>query len=204
MQTEVWSQSFWIPLPHFFFSKKINILLFLCILVFSHSSSSVFYGDPGCRRWALLCNDTDNWPSWLPTLPSATHLVLAGLLVVRGDQGTLLNFLGGPETTLLSFILLASKPSYFLVLPLPNVPWASPLPSTQGTGLGQCKAFACWKRSTLTLVMVFGDAEAKALRQCWGMLTCGFGRVYFSILYEENNLFSKTEVIFLTNVVTSK
>lgn len=33
---------------------------------------------------------------------------------------------------------------------------------------------------------------------------CGFGRVYFSILYEESDLFSKTEVIFLTNVVTSK
>lgn len=60
MQTEVWSQSFRIPLPHFFFSKKINILLFLWIFVFSHSSSSVFYGDPGRGRWALLCNDTDN------------------------------------------------------------------------------------------------------------------------------------------------
>lgn len=52
--------------------------------------------------------------------------------------------------------------------------------------------------------MVFGDAEAKAPGQWWGNVDCGFGRVYFSILYEENDLFSKTEVIFLTNVVTSK
>lgn len=37
-----------------------------------------------------------------------------------------------------------------------------------------------------------------------GSVNCGFGRVYFSTLYEENDLFPKTEVIFLTNVVTSK
>lgn len=37
-----------------------------------------------------------------------------------------------------------------------------------------------------------------------GSADCVLSRVYFSILYEENDLFSKTEVIFLTNVVTSK
>lgn len=46
--------------PTFFFSKKINILLFLCILVFSHSSSSVFYFDPRRGRGALLCHVSDS------------------------------------------------------------------------------------------------------------------------------------------------
>lgn len=37
-----------------------------------------------------------------------------------------------------------------------------------------------------------------------GSVDCVSSRVYFSMLYEEDDLFSKTEVIFLTNIVTSK
>lgn len=56
------------------------------------------------------------------------------------------------------------------------------------------------KRSTFTLVMIVGDAKAKERpRAAVENANCGFGRVYFSIFYEENALFPKTEVIFLTN-----
>lgn len=86
-----------------FFSKEINILLFLCILVFSHSSSSVFSDAPGCGRGALLCRGTETWPNGSLPLPGVSDHALAGQQVVRRDEGTPHDFLGGPEATLSPF-----------------------------------------------------------------------------------------------------
>lgn len=58
------------------------------------------------------------------------------------------------------------------------------------------------KHRTFRLVMLFGGCESQKPLVV-GSVDCVFSRVYFSILYEENGLFSKIEVIFLTNIVTS-
>lgn len=116
-------------------------------------------------------------------------------------RGTSHDFLGGPETTLFSFVLLANHPSYFLTLSLQRcgslaISFFSPLQRWIVRNVLRLLE----KRSTFTLVMIFGDAKAKeSPRAVVENVNCGVGRVYFSILYEENALFPKTEVIFLTN-----
>lgn len=115
MQTQVWSQSFQILPPHFFFSKKINILLFLCIFVFSHSSSSVFYDDPGYEWWALLCNDTENW-QWHLTAPYLPVNNLPRISWAAGGQkrwGDIPWLFRRAQNHPVSFIVLANKPPSF-------------------------------------------------------------------------------------------
>lgn len=80
-----------------FFSKEINILLFLCILVFSHSSSPVLSDAPGCGRGALLGSGTESRPNGSLPLPRISDHALAGQQVVRRDEGTPHDFLGGPK-----------------------------------------------------------------------------------------------------------
>lgn len=201
MQAEVWSQSFRIPLPHFFFSKKINILLFLWILVFSHSSSSVFYDDPGWGRRALLLQWRRELTLVAPYPPINNLRALAGPEALRRDEGTSHDFLGGPETAPLSFRFVSKPPILVLILSLRR---RGSLATSSFSPLQHWivrSVRLLGKRSPFTLAMMtFGDAKAKeSPRAVLENVNCGFGRVYFSILYEENVLFPKTEVIFLTN-----
>lgn len=108
--------------PLFFFSKEINIVLFLCILVFSRSSSAVFYDDPGCRRRAFRSSDTGNPPRWLPAirLQSCKRAQCCQWSEEMGGMSP--GFVGGPEATPSPFISLADEPPCFLIPPLPPSP----------------------------------------------------------------------------------
>lgn len=140
-------------------------------------------------------------PQWLPTIPFITHQAFAVLTVVRGGEGTSHGFLGGPETTLLAFILLANKPPYF----------PSRWPVSLATSFLLLAALDGVVKSVCRLENIvhghwwwYSEMRKPKPQAVVGDMNCGFGRVYFSIFYEENGLFSKTEIIFLTNVVTSK
>lgn len=187
--------------PLFFFSKKINILLFLWILVFSHSSSSVFYDDPGWGRRALLLQWRRELTLVAPYPPVNNLRALAGPEALRRDEGTSHDFLGGPETAPLSFRFVSKPPILVLILSLRR---RGSLATSSFSPLQHWivrSVRLLGKRSPFTLaMMIFGDAKAKeSPRAVLENVNCGFGRVYFSILYEENVLFPKTEVIFLTN-----
>lgn len=136
MQTEVCDHNHFESLfPTFFFSKKINILLFLWILVFSHSSSSVFSEAPGCGRWAILCSDMHTSPQWLPTLPLIIYQALAGLWVVR--RGDIPRGFRRAWNHPVSFHFVSKQTTpYFLILSLPNGAGAWPrfLPLPCSTG----------------------------------------------------------------------
>lgn len=192
----------WIPLAHFF-SKKINILHCFYVSLSFPFIQSCFMMILGAEAESSCSNGTHGSlpPHVQPNCTQAQCWQWSEVM-----RGTPHSLLGGPETTPASpFTLSANKPP-LLPNPLPSRCHVSlPLPFSRWQHW-----MVLWKRCRLENVVFhwhwwwFPEMRKPKPRAVVGNVNCGFGRVYFSIFYEENDLFSKTEVIFLTYVVTSK
>lgn len=104
-----------------FFSKKINTLLFLCILSSPIHPVQCLTVILGVEEEPCFCRGHRELSFMAPSPPPIRH-PLAGPPVVRGDEGLPLGVLGRPEATPRPLILLADQPSYVLIRSLLNVP----------------------------------------------------------------------------------